>query len=380
MATRDPQREAQNAGNDVRDDDHVVGAPLVGNVPRHEPANDGADVEVREQGVRVRLGHSLGARVRDHVRDRHEHGPLAEEHARAAGGELLDREALDVDERLAPVDLAARVARLEREAHDDAQTKVDECEDADRPAVAHHREQLVQHQRDVDAADGAAARGDSRGERAPPPEPVPEHGDAWVEDHGRGEPAEHGEPEDELVELFANAEDEKRRDPQHRAGHDERAQSVRVENGPRLDAAEVHEEQPQREDPADVRLAVVAELVRLEVLLDRACAVRHAERREDAAERAEHNEPGAPAAVGDRALEVHPGRCWRELLGLVTRVVLLLCRAAVLGLELTRISLHDDGLLTGFFMNVGLFMLAFVHAVFFARAILFVSAKFFMRA
>ena len=73
-----------------------------------------------------------------------------------------------------------------------------------------------------------------------------------------------------------------------------------VKHGPRLHPAAVRHEEVQTEDPADVRVAVPAQLVRAEVGLEGADGVHEAEGAHPGAEAAEEREVGSPSAFGER--------------------------------------------------------------------------------
>lgn len=191
-------------------------------------------------------------------------------------------------------------ARADKQVRQAEEEEIDERDRAGGPGEADAREQRLQRQREDDAAHAPARGGETGRLAAPAQEEMPEGGDGRGEDEGGAEPAEDAEDDEEVPVGLADAEEELRGQEQDAAGEDEVAGSARVEDGADLDPREEGEEGVDAEDPADGAVGLVRELVAAQVGVVGADGVHHAEGDGEAAEGAEHAEPGieSPFRVG----------------------------------------------------------------------------------
>ncbi|KFY84590.1 hypothetical protein V498_07801 [Pseudogymnoascus sp. VKM F-4517 (FW-2822)] len=313
----EPDAEDHDDGEDGGEDHGVECADLVCVETRQPAPEDGPDVEDDEALVGEGLAEARVQRVAAYVRQRHEQRPLQQ----VDGGDGEGEDAVAEDAQVgfgAGVVLGGQAASDEHAA-DGEEEDGEEAEAAGCPRPADLRDEVLQHERVDDAAQGAAGGADARGEAAAELEPVPDCGEGGREDERRRGAAQDPKDEHEVPVLRAHAQQHQAAHHPCRPGIHQPPRAVLVKDRPDDNAKPKRQARVHAEDPADLALAVVLELVARDVRLERPERVHHPQRSEQRAQRPEHDQPGLQPALGVEVLVLAEGEGVGALRGGVRR-------------------------------------------------------------
>lgn len=181
---RQPDPETRHDGQDDHEKVDIEWPDLIPPVARQCTPKRARRVQNRQDLERERGTEPLGTRIRRDVRNGDEERKLQEEnpHGREEEGPVPED---------AEVRVGARVVRGRETAPDEevgraGEQQAQEGEDADGPAPAQLGEQRLEHQRENDAADGAARGCEAGGEAPPAHEEVAWGGEGRGEEEGAG--------------------------------------------------------------------------------------------------------------------------------------------------------------------------------------------------
>ncbi|CAJ2502078.1 Uu.00g049310.m01.CDS01, partial [Anthostomella pinea] len=198
VARRQPEGQDRDGAQRVRDDDDVEAADAVGEQARQAAAEEGADVQERQQRVGGVGVLAVGGRVADDESQRDEKSPLHEPDACAAQAELEVAEQRPVRHDRGAAG-ARRQARAHEQVGDDGQEEQDEADDARAPREPDPGQHGLQVKGEHDAADGAGSGGDARGEAAARAEKMRDDAVGRDVKQGAAEAAEDGVAQHDLV-------------------------------------------------------------------------------------------------------------------------------------------------------------------------------------
>ncbi|KFY53021.1 hypothetical protein V496_07969, partial [Pseudogymnoascus sp. VKM F-4515 (FW-2607)] len=296
----EPDAEDHDDGEDGGEDHGVECADLVCVEARQPAPEDGPDVEDDEALVGEGLAEARVQRVAAYVRQRHEQRPL--EQVDGGDGEGEDAVAEDAQVGFGAGVVLGGQAAADEHAADGEEEDGEEAEAAGCPRPADLWDEVLQHERVDDAAQGAAGGADARGEAAAELEPVPDCGEGGREDERRRGAAQDPKDEHEVPVLRAHAQQHQAAHHPCRPGIHQPPRAVLVKDRPDDNAKPKRQARVHAEDPADLALAVVLELVA-----------------RDRAQRPEHDQPGLQPALGVEVLVLAEGEGVGALRGGVRR-------------------------------------------------------------
>ncbi|KXH61109.1 hypothetical protein CSAL01_05714 [Colletotrichum salicis] len=191
-----PNRQARNHGQHNSGHITIKRPSPISPPPGQRPTEDAAGIKNRQDGKRKGLAEPFAERVTRDIRQRDKQRKLHEEDARRR--ETKRRAAKDARVRVRARVARRREARAYQKIGGAAEGEADEADGADGPAPADDGEEGLHHEREDDAADGAAGGGHACGEAAAALEPVAYGCDGGGEDEGAAEAAEDAEGDHEV--------------------------------------------------------------------------------------------------------------------------------------------------------------------------------------
>lgn len=321
----DPDDETEEGGDEGDDDHDVVATHLVGNDSGDDASEDAHGVEDGEEVGDQLLRHACGLGLEEDVVEGEEHSPHEEEEADDGDGQAGLLEAGNVlleDERLG----LRGQSRLDRQARDGQEEEEQKGHGTHHPGEADLLDHLVHHDGQNHAAHRGARDHDAKGRGAALEEPRHERRHAGVEGGAGADGRDDGLGEEELVVVAGEGRHHQPEDVGNGAAAEEPLGAVAVEDAAEDGAAEDHEEELARHDPADGRAIVLPQRPGDVVPLEDAHAVEQAKGAEEGAPAAKDDEPGLGAAVrevGRRHARRRAPRC-RCGLGRLLLLLLLL--------------------------------------------------------
>lgn len=169
-----------------------------------------------------------------------------------------------------------------------------------RPRKAQPSTEMVEDEREDDAAEAAARHGQASSRAAPPAKVLADGGDGHDKDDRRGHAGDDADDDDKVPVQAAVAERDVGGDVEQQAADHEPRRAVGVKDGANLQPAEEDHEVVEAKDPGLAALALGGELVAADPGLVHADAVHEPQAAHERAEAAEEHRVGGAPALGVR--------------------------------------------------------------------------------